>query len=395
MSRKTFRSEFKNFFILFHIFGLARFSDNPYISSLLFVYSVIQALIFFALLTSVVVLKITFDANAISTIVNYVFLGSVTLTPFVIMLQTIFDTNKQHSLVTSIDQIDELIHRKLGHHFNYAREKRSIWLKILLVVIILGFIQSFLIYRLYRLSSLGTLYPAYYSFLLIWMRSIQIAFYMLLLNDRLKIVDEKLAEFRNTTGLSLNKWPVAQDTTTDKLNMIFVFHSSFSKGSKRERFLNLKRIYGKLFDISNLVNASFGLSLLAIFTHSLIDITTFAYLLFIAINDIDINYDLLIISICLMLPAIIVTAVIAYSCSNCFKTVSLLRCFQIIFCLSSRLNFKSLSIGNNIHRIERDVSDERFNSLVQEFALQIAYEPIIISASGYFNMDLEMLGSVR
>lgn len=52
-------------------------------------------------------------------------------------------------------------------------------------------------------------------------------------------------------------------------------------------------------------------------------------------------------------------------------------------------------MGSYLHRITREKENEPQNDLVREFSLQVIHEPIFISANGFFNIDFDLLGSVR
>lgn len=56
---------------------------------------------------------------------------------------------------------------------------------------------------------------------------------------------------------------------------------------------------------------------------------------------------------------------------------------------------KARLIGPTIHRIKRDESNEGISFLIREFLVQVANEPIVISANGFFNIDYRLLGAVR
>lgn len=48
-------------------------------------------------------------------------------------------------------------------------------------------------------------------------------------------------------------------------------------------------------------------------------------------------------------------------------------------------------IGFLLHNIEKDVEDERINSITENFSLQILHEPLVFSACGFFQMDFMFL----
>lgn len=48
-------------------------------------------------------------------------------------------------------------------------------------------------------------------------------------------------------------------------------------------------------------------------------------------------------------------------------------------------------IGFLLHNIEKDVDDERINSITENFSLQILHEPLVFSACGFFQLDFMFL----
>lgn len=48
-------------------------------------------------------------------------------------------------------------------------------------------------------------------------------------------------------------------------------------------------------------------------------------------------------------------------------------------------------IGFLLHNIEKDIDDERINSITENFSLQILHEPLVFSACGFFQMDFMFL----
>lgn len=53
------------------------------------------------------------------------------------------------------------------------------------------------------------------------------------------------------------------------------------------------------------------------------------------------------------------------------------------------------TVGSYLHRITREKDNEPQNDLIREFSLQVIHEPIQITANGFFNIDFDLLGSVR
>lgn len=51
-------------------------------------------------------------------------------------------------------------------------------------------------------------------------------------------------------------------------------------------------------------------------------------------------------------------------------------------------------IGFLLHNIEKDVDDQRINTLIENFSLQILHEPLMFSVSGFFQMDFMFLKTI-
>lgn len=51
-------------------------------------------------------------------------------------------------------------------------------------------------------------------------------------------------------------------------------------------------------------------------------------------------------------------------------------------------------IGFLLHNIEKDVDDQRINTLTENFSLQILHEPLMFSVSGFFQMDFMFLKTI-
>lgn len=51
-------------------------------------------------------------------------------------------------------------------------------------------------------------------------------------------------------------------------------------------------------------------------------------------------------------------------------------------------------IGFLLHNIEKDVEDQRINTLTENFSLQILHEPLMFSVSGFFKMDFMFLKTI-
>jgi 7tm Chemosensory receptor len=51
-------------------------------------------------------------------------------------------------------------------------------------------------------------------------------------------------------------------------------------------------------------------------------------------------------------------------------------------------------IGFLLHNIEKNVDEQRINTLTENFSLQILHEPLMFSVSGFFQMDFMFLKTI-
>ncbi|CRL06940.1 CLUMA_CG019782, isoform A [Clunio marinus] len=191
-------------------------------------------------------------------------------------------------------------------------------------------------------------------------------FYVDLIKEKLNLVNNKLDD-----TIRRNREKMAFAIYTNKLQR---FDQRIEKRSSLyDQLMALKQVYGKIWDISNLINDCFGWSLLAIVTQYFIEFTSNGYWLFLALENL-LDRSIAIQSLCSIFPIVIILTTMAYSCHRCSEN--------------------SQQTGVLIHKIERDINNDLQNALIREFSLQIIHEPIEISANGFFNINFTLLGSM-
>lgn len=57
-------------------------------------------------------------------------------------------------------------------------------------------------------------------------------------------------------------------------------------------------------------------------------------------------------------------------------------------------SLKGRAVEKNLLRILFDAENETQNSLVREFSMQVHHEQFLLSANGFFSINLNLLGSV-
>lgn len=156
-------------------------------------------------------------------------------------------------------------------------------------------------------------------------------------NEKLCLINKKLRDIvtRNRDKLAFIMYPEQKSSKND--------FNGIKNSSLYEQLMALKQIYGKIWDVTNLINDCFGWSLLVIVTEYFIEFTSNGYWLFLAlIQSSDISFTIF--SLCSLFPIVIVLTAFAYSCYQCSENAQ--------------------QTGVLIHKIERDINNDLQNALV-------------------------------
>ena len=140
----------------------------------------------------------------------------------------------------------------------YEELRKRFYIKFSLVACILIIIQGISIFTIFS----GHYFVKYYYHLIIptffvRVRCLQNMFYVDLINEKLNLLNQKLHDI-----VHKNKDKLAYVIFADKLQD-FNGKKPFKK-SLYDQLLVLKQIYGRIWDVSNLINNCFGWSLLGI-----------------------------------------------------------------------------------------------------------------------------------
>lgn len=321
MSRLKFLHEFRSFFNFFNIFGLSPFSRHRVTQYLLIAYSLLQIQISIGIFVWAKYAR-TEEETTLAAIVTYLLLLAVIVTHFIISVEALYTRHRQANVVNILAGIDFLIHQKLKTLVHRKKEAHSIWVKVIGILIIIASLDGCIFYL--RFTTQGTdnkiWWPVHYSIAAARFRCLQIVFYVILIRNRLNVINEKIDEFIVSNCL----W-----TGVQQQEIVFFIDNSFDKTMKYNRLLTLKRIYGKLHDVNKLLNETFGWSLLAIFTQIIMVTTCYGYWLFLSV---DMNErELSIINICTIVRLMFVAIIITYYCSACSNVVSEF-CINFYFC---------------------------------------------------------------
>lgn len=322
-NQKKFFDEFRGFIGFFLIFGLWpcwRWQNSKY-KCCLIIYSIglicfIGCIFFFAIF-----MNIELSSHALSSIVEYSFLWSVLFTHLVILLEVLINRNAQMRLIQKITYADFLFKHRLQLVICYRDEKRAIFKRFAVLIFISISVRAILTVHLYYQNRINNIwYECMCSVWILRLRFLQIIFFVFFLRNRLNLLKEKLKEMLVSQSFyadNSNRWRFFRDASK-----VFVLDSSIVKRSSYNLLLNLKQIYGELYEISELISLTFGWSLLAIVAQNFIEFIGNSYWIFLSLGKSKIDLEHLADSISLLIPITVMLGTMVYYCSSCSRYVS-------------------------------------------------------------------------
>lgn len=218
------------------------------------------------------------------------------LTHLAIVLESISQRKAQTKIIKKFTFVDQLFKTMLNITFPYRQERREILIIIVTSASVISSIMVAVCVYSYSTYSTGFTFHFMYSTWIIRLRIIQVIFFVCLLRNRLNLINHQLKNIPNIWN--------TQDDGEDRTQIF-------------RMLLNLKRIYGKLFDICELINRAFGLSLLAVMTHSFIDFTSDCYWMYLAKQD----YGKIWFFASAQIQIAIILSSLAHYCSTCYHEV--------------------------------------------------------------------------
>lgn len=328
VSKTTFFDEMRAFIAFFLVFGLWPSCQTIKFKKILLLYSIFSIGLVFAIFISAIYINKVTEDSTLTVAVAYSFILSILATHLIIVVQSLFNRKSQMKLLQKFAHVDRLFSTKLQIYISYRKEKSALLIRMLILLTIFVSIKLSLVIHLHQVDRLNSFwYHCLYSIWIMRLRCAQVLLFVYLLRARLILVTEKIRDILSTRHLAegnANDW----QPITDTRNMIFVLDKSTPKFSTYDRLLNLKQIYGELFEICELINVTFGWSLLAIVTQCFVDFTSNSYWTFLALEQQKPDTGNAIDCISLLIPIIIVLSVMAYYCSSCSRYVS----FHSPFC---------------------------------------------------------------
>lgn len=309
-------TEIRSFLLFFSLLGLWPAWFNSKFKALFPISLILYTAYIFCIFWSEFYFNQAFPCHTLSAIVQFLYFTGILLTHFTIIVEAFINRNAQMRLIEKISNADQIFHSKLQLKISYHHEKNAIFIRLAIVLFILMTIRTVFTFNLYYGYSVNTFpYRLVFSAWIIQLRSIQVLFFVYLLRRRLQFVSDQLKEMLVTGNL-----------TRDPIS-IFVLDVPSAKLSFYDRLVHLKQIYGGLYEIGELINVTFGWSLLTIIVQSLIDFISSFYWFYLATQESMISLAV----ICLvdLLPIIVLVVSMAYICSSCTYWVSSFNNFQL------------------------------------------------------------------
>lgn len=308
-----FFNQMRSYFLIFILFGLwTSFQQFKY-KRILQIYSICA--FFFTLILFAISMYNTqfFTFTTLpNTVVNvlYVLIWAIHL---FIMFESFLKSDTQKQLIEKFNHVDELFKIKLNTRISYRTEKYDLFKKnLILSSFIMPIYVAITIYFVWKSQSFDTMYLSTYSFFIIRMRVTQTLLFIVLLKNRLNLINDKLKHISKVV-----QPPNNMANRTQRL--IEVFSCLSLNLPHIETLTSLKRIYQQLYDICDLINSAFGCSLLGVLTQNFVDLTSNCYWAYLLRND----PTSLFVFVGLIIPNLSVLALFCFYCSSCYLEVRL------------------------------------------------------------------------
>lgn len=310
----AFFVEMQNFFAVFIAFGLWCSWENSKYKSILRAFSILSIALVLIPFSLAIFFKRFYESDTLPNTISSSVLVLFFFTHSIIILESIFQAESQKKLVQNFTSVDNLFRLKLGIQIPYHKEKWQIFIKafslVMFEIIVLFFIH---LARVYCDFVYSYFYFSVYANLIICLRSVEVLFFMHLLQNRQKLINKELSDIRLIE--MLRSVVLCDCLGVNKTNAIE--DETLNNNSVYERISSLKLIYTELFEISKRIGHTFGWSLLIIVIHACVFFTAQFYWPYVEMWNI-LRYSL---DLIFTFPILIVLGTLAFYCSSCYDQV--------------------------------------------------------------------------
>lgn len=285
----------RNYFLCFLFFGVWSSWQNSQHKWQLRTYSLLSIATMFSSYLIAFFINRFAQENTLSTNIANSSFFIMLIVHSVIAIETFAKYKVQEKVLQHFSFIDQLFNNKLCVRLPYHEEKWEILCRIMMLVFLILLKFTLCAYTDYLNPVLKCFYCTMYSSWVMRLRLIQMTFFVYTVRSRLMLINSELSNIRNTIS------------ATD--------YSTFGESFDLNRLNYLKQAYETLHEIYELLNSSFGYSLLAIVTQNFLDFTSNCYWVFLLIGSP--NVEVLLICIVLLIPNVITLSTLAFYCSSC------------------------------------------------------------------------------
>lgn len=310
----AFFKQMRSYFIMFILFGFWTCWPNSKYKRFLRFYSIFSIVLVVLNFISTLIFKSFYSFLSLSDLIaNFLFISAV-LTHLIIILESIYQNKTQMELLKKFSIVNYLFLKKLRLKLFQYNEKRKIFMRLLLMIIVQ------IVFRVF-ITVLGTtwkwkfdfLYVALFPELIIGFKLIQILFFVYTMNIYLGLINKQLICIENSTKTSGGLFRDESDLNVKCAGNI--------KLTIFKRLFALKQIYGELHDICNRISITFAWSLLTIILYIFLNLTFNSYWVFKNLTQ----TKNLILNVILMTPNFIVLSAVATYCSSSSQQVILIK----------------------------------------------------------------------
>lgn len=233
-------------------------TNKFYKSYYMMFYSIILILLSFVHLVSIAFKKYSIletDVFISAKFMSVVHLIGIWISQLITLIESLIKRREQIEFLDKLREIDYIFEKKIGYSFKYKALQRNIIFHMIGWGILYTLLESYLFLLVLDVDSKFGLFLRYWAihmlpFSICCLRYFQIIIYVLFLKLRFKFLNKALMETKHEI----------------------------------ENLTLLKNVYSKLWNLSNLINQSFGLSILINIATNFISITINFYFVFLSLK---------------------------------------------------------------------------------------------------------------
>lgn len=307
-----FFNQMRGYILIFIFLGLWTSFHHFKSKHLLRMYSICLLLSLFLLFAVSMYYTQFYSFTTIPNTVTNIFYVMIWVIHFVVIFESILKTNTQKQLIDKFNYVDEFLKIKLNTRIAYRTEKCDLFKRNLtLSSVVMPIYIAVTIFMILKSDSFNTMYLSTFSFFMIRLRVTQTFHFIFLLRNRLNLINDKLKHLSKVVQ-------TPNDVTVQAQRLVRIFSCSSLNFPINETLMNLKHIYRELYEICELINSTFGISLLGVLTQNFFDLITNSYWAYLLRND----FGYFCTFIGLMIPNIFVLGVFCFYCTSLYREVS-------------------------------------------------------------------------